>query len=335
MHNMVDIPAEKASYTWGYHHTDDVEEHASHFHLWDARIDQLSSGKFVGEVMSLQIDGMHMMRDRANQSVSKKGPGARGRITFSLSLKGADAFQCAGRRIDDASHLIAESSQHPEIQAPKHSDVLYVDLDEAELSQAVERQDRRFKVEGLPKCYRKSQPGDPEGLAQLARGLLDSKMLGSPILNHAGLLSGVRDAVLLNILDLLDADVDCPPLTPTTRKKMVDRARAYAEAPRDSPLSILELCNFVGTSRRKLQYSFQEIVGINPVAYLRTIRLNAVHRALIQSTPSCSVQDVALNWGFMHLSRFAIDYANLFGEKPSETLRRVRGCLDKNIAKNG
>ncbi|QOT82048.1 helix-turn-helix domain-containing protein [Cupriavidus basilensis] len=335
MHNLTDTPIESNPYLLGYHRTHDVEEHANSYNHWDVRLDQLSSGKFEGEVISLQLDGMQMMRDRANQSISKNGASSPSSITFSLSLKGPDAFRCAGRRLDDVSHLIARSSQHPEIQAPKDSDVLYIDLDEAELAEALGRQRRKFRLEDLPKCYRRSQTGDPEGLAQLARGLLDSRMLGSPILNHAGLLNGVRDAVLLNVLDLLDADIDCPPLTPTARKRTVDRARAYAETPRDSPLSILELCNFVGASRRKLQYSFQEIVGINPVAYLRTIRLNAVHRALLQSAHPCSVQDIALSWGFLHLSRFAIDYAKLFGEKPSETVRRVRGCVDRNFAKTG
>lgn len=34
------------------------------------------------------------------------------------------------------------------------------------------------------------------------------------------------------------------------------------------------------------------------------------------------VQEVAARWGFWHLSRFASDYRTLFGESPSQTLRR-------------
>jgi len=88
----------------------------------------------------------------------------------------------------------------------------------------------------------------------------------------------------------------------------------------DQPPSILELCNRVGASRRKLQYCFQETLGINPVAYLRTLRLNAAHRALRRGAGE-SVQDVAARWGFCHLSRFARDYRRLFGQLPSTTLK--------------
>lgn len=105
---------------------------------------------------------------------------------------------------------------------------------------------------------------------------------------------------------------------------MVDRAREYALAHVDEPLSILDLCNHIGASRRKLQYCFQETLGINPVAYLRALRLNAVRRELRLGTQG--VQEVAARWGFWHLSRFASDYRTLFGETPSQTLRRTHLC---------
>ncbi len=85
---------------------------------------------------------------------------------------------------------------------------------------------------------------------------------------------------------------------------MVDRAREYALTHVDEPLSILDLCNHIGASRRKLQYCFQETLGINPVAYLRALRLNAVRRELRSGGHARGVQEVAARWGFWHLSRF-------------------------------
>jgi AraC family ethanolamine operon transcriptional activator len=37
-----------------------------------------------------------------------------------------------------------------------------------------------------------------------------------------------------------------------------------------------------------------------------------------------SVQSVAASWGFWHLSRFASDYRQMFGQLPSDTLRNAR-----------
>jgi len=38
------------------------------------------------------------------------------------------------------------------------------------------------------------------------------------------------------------------------------------------------------------------------------------------------VQEMAARWGFWHLSRFSSDYRTLFGETPSQTLRRHQLC---------
>ncbi len=130
---------------------------------------------------------------------------------------------------------------------------------------------------------------------------------------------------MLHVLELIAPD-QAPPLNPTARKRMVDRAREYALSHLDEPLSILDLCNHIGASRRKLQYCFQETLGINPVAYLRALRLNAVRRELRMSMPPQGVQAVAARWGFWHLSRFSGDYRTMFGESPSQTLRRAQLC---------
>ena len=39
-------------------------------------------------------------------------------------------------------------------------------------------------------------------------------------------------------------------------------------------------------------------------------------------SPYASVQDAAAAYGFWHMSQFAVDYRELFGERPSETLKR-------------
>ena len=65
---------------------------------------------------------------------------------------------------------------------------------------------------------------------------------------------------------------------PSLRKKIVDRTLQLMVNEYTQPLTITEICNHVGVSRRKLQYCFQEVLGINPIAYLKIIRLNQVHQ---------------------------------------------------------
>jgi AraC family ethanolamine operon transcriptional activator len=93
----------------------------------------------------------------------------------------------------------------------------------------------------------------------------------------------------------------------------------------DEPMSILDVCKGIGASRRKLNYCFQDVLGSNPIHYLRAVRLNRVRRELKQCIDEqIGMYDIAVKWGFWHFSQFSLDYKRHFAELPSETLRRAR-----------
>jgi AraC family ethanolamine operon transcriptional activator len=111
------------------------------------------------------------------------------------------------------------------------------------------------------------------------------------------------------------------PLCPA-RHQVVERAKAYMQAHIDEPITVVDLCTHLGVSRRTLQYSFHEVLGQNPVRFLRALRLNGVRRDLkAAKAPGGSIQDIAATWGFWHLGHFVTDYKQMFGELPSETMR--------------
>jgi AraC family ethanolamine operon transcriptional activator len=104
---------------------------------------------------------------------------------------------------------------------------------------------------------------------------------------------------------------------------VVRRARGYVQEHADEPLQILALCRALGVSRRWLQWSFNEVMGIGPMAYLRIMRLNGARRMLLGAAPGTKVKDAVEAYGFWHLSRFSRDYRRHFGELPSQTLHRA------------
>jgi len=122
----------------------------------------------------------------------------------------------------------------------------------------------------------------------------------------------------------VDADDNGSPKLPcASRQHVVDAAKAYMRDRIDLPLTVADLCVELGVSRRTLQYSFQQVLGLNPVRYLRALRLNGVRRDLkaVSHRPG-SVLDIAAKWGFWHAGHFVTDYKRMFNELPSETLRR-------------
>jgi AraC family transcriptional regulator, ethanolamine operon transcriptional activator len=94
----------------------------------------------------------------------------------------------------------------------------------------------------------------------------------------------------------------------------------------DRPIYSDELCAALHVSARTLHQSFAAVYGMSPHAYLKRRRLVLVHRALRSAREDQTmVNSIVLAHSFWHLGRFAQEYADMFGEMPSETLAIGRG----------
>ena len=127
-----------------------------------------------------------------------------------------------------------------------------------------------------------------------------------------------------SILDLLTFHVPTREdrLTYACRADVVRRAHDLVLARPEQPISVLDLCEKLRVSRRTIQNSFQSVTQMNPVSYLRAVRLAQVRRLLTTTSQGeVPVREAAMRWGFTNLGHFASDYKSLFGELPSQTLR--------------
>ena len=102
-------------------------------------------------------------------------------------------------------------------------------------------------------------------------------------------------------------------------------AEAFIAGNLDRPLTIEDIAEAAGTTPRTLQLAFRQFRGTTPLAFWRDQRLARAHEALLSGRPETSVTDVAIDWGFTHLGRFAQSYKARFGRSPSETLRAALG----------
>jgi AraC-like DNA-binding protein len=91
----------------------------------------------------------------------------------------------------------------------------------------------------------------------------------------------------------------------------------------DQSLSISDLARHIGVPERTLRTAFQKCYGLSPIEYLRILRLHQARRLLLAGCPDLTtVTRIAFGLGFWELGRFAGAYRQLFGELPSETLRK-------------
>jgi AraC-like DNA-binding protein len=107
------------------------------------------------------------------------------------------------------------------------------------------------------------------------------------------------------------------------RAKVMRRLEEVLTSTPDRPLYMPQLCAAVGASYTTLRDCCQEYLGMSPKRYLWVRRMHLVRRALrIADAEKTTVTEIATDYGFWELGRFAVAYRSLFGEPPSAALRR-------------
>ncbi|WP_348639300.1 GlxA family transcriptional regulator [Aquamicrobium sp. LC103] len=116
--------------------------------------------------------------------------------------------------------------------------------------------------------------------------------------------------------------------SPTDRQRLPLRARLgvqnskvltiieLMEANLAEPLSLVEIADHVGLSRRQIERLFRQEMGRSPARYYLEIRLDRARHLLIQS--SLPVVEVAVACGFVSASHFSKCYRELYARSPQQ-----------------
>ncbi|WP_418648011.1 helix-turn-helix domain-containing protein [Thauera butanivorans] len=320
-------PGTTAPFSYTLRDTLDADEHAACLSNWQQQYDQLSAGLFAGEFEEFCFGRVQLFREALNQSVHQAGiawPGSR-TVAVPTVIEGTGWF--GGETYSADTMLTLGSSDELDFRTPRRLEIVACTADTTALNTyalQVEHRDLEAELSG-----RTTVPASPQQMADL--GALLTTMMASlratpDLLRHPQMRTAMEQALFATLLNTLPPAAASPSLAPScrTRQFIVARAREYMETHIDEPITVADLCVKLGVSRRTLQYSFQDVLDLNPVKFLRAIRLNAVRRALKQAggNERATVADIAARWGFWHLSHFSADYKAMFGELPSETLRR-------------
>jgi len=116
--------------------------------------------------------------------------------------------------------------------------------------------------------------------------------------------------------------------SPTDRQRLPLRARLgvqnskvlsiieLMEANLAEPLSLVEIADHVGLSRRQIERLFRHEMGRSPARYYLEIRLDRARHLLLQS--SMPVVEVAVACGFVSASHFSKCYRELYARSPQQ-----------------
>jgi transcriptional regulator GlxA family with amidase domain len=98
------------------------------------------------------------------------------------------------------------------------------------------------------------------------------------------------------------------------KQPKIIEAIALMEANIEEPITISELADLVGISKRQLERLFQKNVNCVPTRYYMELRLNCARRLLLQT--SKSIIDISIACGFISPPHFSKCYRDYFGMPP-------------------
>lgn len=314
--------------------TDDVYQHACNITAWQQLYDQLKPGKFTGQLDECWFEGIQFFKEYTSSALRQScmvWPKAvwLGIPPLSETIDGYIGSQIISK------HTIAirEGGKEFELNTPDDYTImgLVVDLDVLiKHISCVYKEYEDYVLPFLSYTTLEVNSLQKQYICQLIQQALLAGMDNSNLTHHPSIIKTIRQDLLDNLAHLLFTSKQVDTKLSRTRvnyQKIVTKARDYAlDHPQDI-ITVSDLCEYLSVSRRTLQNCFQTVWGISPYAYLKAIRLNAVRRELeSRYSKHRTVQDAAMAWGFWHMSQFAIDYNNLFGELPSQSLA-ARGHL--------
>jgi len=319
------LPLHTPDFMVGNCATTDAAEQAAYLHGWNQRYEQLSPGPFEGHVTEVCFSDVQLFRERTTRSIQESCQVLDDTFVIGVPIHMDGYGWCDGWQVDLDTLLMHRPGHDLLFRTSNSLDLVAVSLSQNDLIEHARVVDRLEVGQTLQRIeYALRSPKLAEELRNFLVTMMDSLNATPSMLAHAAIRKGLKEAVLSSVISVIGnaTHENSAPRTSAGRQQIVSRAIDYMRTRIDEPISISDLCAVLGVSRRTLQYCFEEALQVNPVSYLKALRLNGVRKEIKRGNAAeVAIQDVAARWGFWHLSRFAQEYRQMFGELPSETLR--------------
>jgi AraC family transcriptional regulator, ethanolamine operon transcriptional activator len=277
------------------------------------------------KLSTLVLDNLNIQWGQAEAKTVVEGAPRADGVSIFLPTRTPAAWWCNGRQCDELSLMVDVPGADfclATAAAPRSWCGVYIPnkvLADAngEVTPAVGSKRGFFQVSRQRIMRFRSIVGQLEAIAQGAPKALESA-------------AGQRAAgqkLLREVRNLLAAP-NTVELTPgrhgVPRRQIIRMAMDFVEQHERECLSVEQLATAAGVSERTLRDAFLKYFGVPPVQYLNRRALHQIRKALLVADPSvATVTEVATQFGVWQFGRLARDYRLLFGELPSETLRRI------------
>jgi AraC family ethanolamine operon transcriptional activator len=305
----------------------DFDEWTAAFRTWNLTATQLSPGKFQGEFAIANLGYLQVIYASTNQAMHIVGGKPPNTLTFATPLTAqAGALVSHNQRLNQnvlfgldptcGSHVITQTAG--KVGMVLVSTDLFHDYTD-------QMRSKPFKDAFFKQNVISLDPINLNVFKSYLRQLLHVLQTNPSWLQQPQAQKLIVEDGLPLLIDTLRLS-DVLPFERMTALRSYPKLKAmeaFMMANIDQPLTLKDLYTAAETSPRALSYGIQDLFAMSPMEYLKVKRLNGVRRTLKTGNPEeNTVSEIATRWGFWSMGHFSRDYKQLFGESPSETLKK-------------
>lgn len=307
----------------GERHILDADDYLRELGGWEIKCSQLSPGVFAGNTQHVEFPSFGIIRKTTNRILLKTGCTPVGTCTIGIPIGQSNLAYHNGQRLSPGHVALLTSGAEFELRTPEAFDFLVVNVATETLCNYLDEREQDstdLRTEGKGIVFHSPNA------QQLSSTLLHVLQAATDAPDQLSRMAFLEESVMLAVANCVASrSPNAANLSVReSRRRLVERAKHYLLRMLDHDILIGDMCRDLGTNPRTLQDAFNEVLGVTPNAFIKALRLNNVRRELKEpSKRNDHIGDIAAHWGFWHLSQFASDYRQAFGELPSETKQRA------------
>jgi AraC family ethanolamine operon transcriptional activator len=301
------------------------EEFDSFPHGWETDFSTTSAGTYKVALRQSAMPGMLVNTAWFGTPTLQQASSPEGMRTFALPLHLPNPYCWRGLPVDGSTLMTFPSDRELFSMMSADSEVLTISVDQGLVDDCLGGWDLDpDEVFKLP--YTTKLPASEYDALLRTVAIMSEFMIKYGDHRQAPALSrGIQEFMIENMLQPLINHRDEPGIGDPAGATRVKNAADYLLDRLHEPVTVGDICDHIGCSRRSLEQSFRKYAGTSPKQFIRIMRLEQCRKALLQAEAGDKVNSIALQHGFWHMGQFSSDYKALFGELPSETLiRKVR-----------
>lgn len=117
---------------------------------------------------------------------------------------------------------------------------------------------------------------------------------------------------------------DMGPGSPSVETEIVDRGMQFIRNNLESPITVMDLCEYLHISKSYLYKTFSRVVGLSPNYLIQIYKLKRAEQ--LMKTTSCSIKEISQLLGFSSQYYFSMVFKRFYGVAPHYYRIPHTGC---------